>query len=1579
MSKHYTRGAGSRQFVTYTIALLSFLFLFSVKSEAQVKDSTVTAAFTDFNSYWTSSTTTINSVQPDSSHNLLAFTFRGKTYSTGVDNAILDTKLGSANYSKGIFKALPINNIEGNVTSTGSTYIATASKNDGNPSGFGYNNPYPIIHIADVLTDGKNGLDLGTGVTNLPIGAHISFSIKNLSAKAATDTVPDLLFTQIADPSNNLSDTIFFYDANGKVVGNKKLVNWNAVNKLGTYKLDFYKLSYESCNTSTINGQFTSTPTRDIRMVAFLLTEFGITNTDSAAKVKGVQINPSGVSDQAFIAYNTTLISLDAPVITTQPVTQTFCNSSTTSNTFSVTGSGGGTLTYQWKKNGAAITGATSSSYTVNGLTLADTANAYSVTVTNAGGAVTSDNAYVKYVITSHPANKYIATGATANFTVKASGATGFQWYKNGTAITGATSPAYSISSTPKSSSGSSYYAVVTYAGGTCTSNAATLTVEDLPVINTQPLAQTICNSSTTTTTFSVAASAASALSYQWYKNNTAITGAVSATYSPTGLTLADTLNTYKVTVTSAVGSVTSNSVGFKYTIVTQPTDQYAAPGNAATFTVKASGSTGFQWWNKDGKIPGAIYPFYIIDPVTAGDPFYVYAVVYYAGGTCTTNQATLTVEDLPVINTQPQAQVLCNSSVTTAAFSVGASAASALSYQWYKNNTAITGAVSATYSPTGLTLADTLNTYKVTVTSAVGSVTSSNVGFKYLILSQPAPASAYLATGNTITFTPAVSSIATALQWKKNGADITNANALSYTIDTVTTASAGNYTLNVSYAGGSCLTNASALTTSTVLYSKATGNISNAATWGLETSGLGSTPLNFGRSEHTFVVANRDTAILKKNLNVAGTFDVADGITTLAGGVTLEAGRIIRSLTKGSFAGTATSGLIVHSKSDLYFDAANKVLQTLTINTTDTVTLHTALDMTAGSGHGIVKVAAGVFSTGDSLTLKSDSIGTAGIGNSAGTIIGKATIERYIPAHRAWRLFCAPVSADDAPTIHDAWQEGAISSTDNPHPGFGTHITYGDLSDGFDQNPQHSFSMKTLYYISSTGNTVATAWQGVTPTNTTIVTDYPAYMLFIRGNRSYDITTTNTFVKPLPTIMRTTGNLNQGLQDPTVVSVRSGDVTLIGNPYASPIDFASVFLHSQSIANRFRIWNPNMGGTNGVGAYVTVYWNGSTYKTVPNVPNGANLQFIQANEGFFVEGIANKAGSWVAIQEADKDSANTLIPFGRLGEENESKLEVNLKVFNGDNTTSIADGVAYLFNNEFNSKVDEDDVVKLQNFSENLSIASDSKLLTVEQRVMNNGTDSLHLNLSGVKTTSYQLEVIPNNIGNRLFLFDKYLNTTTPVSSADTSRFTISINADAASKAADRFTIVSKTFALLPVSFTKITAAAKEHAIQVNWSIANEGDTRYYDIQKSTNGSSFSKIGEVNATGSKDYIFTDDKPSKGINYYRVKSVSVSGAIFYTNIANATFGFGDKSLVAVYPNPVTGNRCTIELQNKPAGKYALTLTNSTGQTVFTTTLSVMESNSVQSLLLPKSITAGAYQLQVEGAGKKETIKLIIVY
>ena len=79
-----------------------------------------------------------------------------------------------------------------------------------------------------------------------------------------------------------------------------------------------------------------------------------------------------------------------APMITTQPSSQSVTVGS--SVTFSVLATGTPTPTYQWRKDGAAISGATATSYTISSPVSGD-AGSYSVLVTNAAGSVTSSSA----------------------------------------------------------------------------------------------------------------------------------------------------------------------------------------------------------------------------------------------------------------------------------------------------------------------------------------------------------------------------------------------------------------------------------------------------------------------------------------------------------------------------------------------------------------------------------------------------------------------------------------------------------------------------------------------------------------------------------------------------------------------------------------------------------------------------------------------------------------------------------------------------------------------------------------------------------------------------------------------------------------------------------------------------------------------------------------------------------------------------------------------------------------------------------------------------------------------------------
>ena len=99
---------------------------------------------------------------------------------------------------------------------------------------------------------------------------------------------------------------------------------------------------------------------------------------------------PSITTEQKTFAMAGTGVPV-APSITTQPASRTVTAGQTA--TFSVTSSGAAPLSYQWSKNGAAISGATSSAYTTPVTTSADSGSQFTVAVSNTNGTVTSSAA----------------------------------------------------------------------------------------------------------------------------------------------------------------------------------------------------------------------------------------------------------------------------------------------------------------------------------------------------------------------------------------------------------------------------------------------------------------------------------------------------------------------------------------------------------------------------------------------------------------------------------------------------------------------------------------------------------------------------------------------------------------------------------------------------------------------------------------------------------------------------------------------------------------------------------------------------------------------------------------------------------------------------------------------------------------------------------------------------------------------------------------------------------------------------------------------------------------------------------
>jgi trimeric autotransporter adhesin len=482
--------------------------------------------------------------------------------------------------------------------------------------------------------------------------------------------------------------------------------------------------------------------------------------------------------------------------------------------TFNVGATGAG-VTYQWRKAGVNIAGAVSPTFTIPAAVAGD-AGSYDVVISGACGAVTSRQAiltvYALPVISGQPASQAVCAGSAATFTVAATGGClNYQWRKNGIDIAGATSSTYTIAAATAANAGS--YDVVISNFCSTVSVAATLTVNAVTVINTQPAAQTVCAG--TSATFSVTATGTN-LSYQWRKGGSNIPGATSATYTIANTSSTDAGN-YDVVVSGSCGSETSNAVSLTVNavtaITTQPTAQTVCAGTSATFTVAATGTNlSYQWRKGSTNIPGATSATYTIATTTSTDAGNYDVVVTGSCGSQTSNAVLLTVNALTAITTQPAAQTACAGSAAT--FSVTATGTN-LTYQWRKGLTNITGATSATYTINSTAAADA-GSYDVVITGTCGTVTSSavNLTVNPITAITTQPLAQTVCSGSAASFSvTATGSGSLTYQWRLGGVNIAGATSATYNIAATTPASAGNYDVVVTGGCGSVTSAAVALT----------------------------------------------------------------------------------------------------------------------------------------------------------------------------------------------------------------------------------------------------------------------------------------------------------------------------------------------------------------------------------------------------------------------------------------------------------------------------------------------------------------------------------------------------------------------------------------------------------------------------------------------------------------------------------------------------------------------------------------------------------------------------------------------
>ncbi|RYE19874.1 MAG: T9SS type A sorting domain-containing protein, partial [Sphingobacteriales bacterium] len=517
------------------------------------------------------------------------------------------------------------------------------------------------------------------------------------------------------------------------------------------------------------------------------------------------------------------------PVIGTQPpATLSLCD-----------GQGGtlpvviaGNNTYQWQVStdgGTTFTdvvdntnysGATTETLTFANVPAAFNNYVYQVIVTNACGSnVTSTTTTVTVtppaVITTQPVDATACSGTDATFGVVATG-TGitYQWEVSTdggatwSAITGAIGTSYTVANVNISQNGYLYRVLVATCGTPIASDAATLSVQESIVITTQPISIAACTGNTAT--FAVIATG-TGNNYQWQESTdggitfTDIPGANGATYITPAVTAGMDNYQYQVIVSNPCGTpVTTIPATLTITtaaaITTEPTDVTVCEGDAAAFTVVATGATSYQWQvSTDGgatfaDVSGETSPTLNIPAATAANNGYVYQVLIGSCGTpLVSATATITVNEPAVITTQPASTSACDGG--NAAFTVAATGTD-VTYQWQVSTdggttfTDIAGALTANLDLTAVTATMNNNQYQVVLNNActtglISTPATLTISSVATITTQPANITA--CSGANAAFT-VVAGGATGYQWQVStdgGATFTDiAGATNATLD---------------------------------------------------------------------------------------------------------------------------------------------------------------------------------------------------------------------------------------------------------------------------------------------------------------------------------------------------------------------------------------------------------------------------------------------------------------------------------------------------------------------------------------------------------------------------------------------------------------------------------------------------------------------------------------------------------------------------------------------------------------------------------------------------------------------------
>lgn len=474
----------------------------------------------------------------------------------------------------------------------------------------------------------------------------------------------------------------------------------------------------------------------------------------------------------------------------------------------------GAVLAYQWLADGTAIVGATGTTLKLSSLQLGKvitfrvtaTKTSYATTVkTSAGTSAVAAANFISQPTPGISGTAQLDQTLTANVGAWDAGTSlAYQWLADGTAISGATSTTFRLTSVQVgkvitfrvTGTKAGYITAVKTSVGTAAVIAGSFSLQPTPVLSGTAMVgkQIVATAGTW--------DSGTSLAYQWMRGTSVIAGATSSTYNLVSADLGATI-TVQVTATktgnlpltktsAGLGPVVAAAILIQGTPTITGTPQVGLVLTGSIGTWESGLNFTNQWLRNGTAIAGATGSTYTLVAADLSALISLRVTGSNAFASATKTSVATTAVQLGVFASSPAATFTGTYKVgtTLGAVITGWSPTATFTYKWLRNGTAITGATSTTYSLKPEDLGATF-TFELTgsatgyTTKTVSSAPGGSVGAGTIVLSQTPTITGTPKVGQTLTATATslTAGVTLAYQWLRNGSVISGATGTTYVV----------------------------------------------------------------------------------------------------------------------------------------------------------------------------------------------------------------------------------------------------------------------------------------------------------------------------------------------------------------------------------------------------------------------------------------------------------------------------------------------------------------------------------------------------------------------------------------------------------------------------------------------------------------------------------------------------------------------------------------------------------------------------------------------------------------------------